>query len=83
MKNEDNYFFNNNFKINYNLNKNSSDLNFNSESFSQNLKQDEFQISNDFSFIPHLSKNGIAEIRLLTEFNNIIPPILRTINLIN
>lgn len=70
MKNEDNYFFNNNFKINYNLNKNSSDLNFNSESFSQNLKQDEFQISNDFSFIPHLSKNGIAEIRLLTEFNN-------------
>lgn len=70
MKNEDDYFFNNNFKINYNLNKNRSDLNFNSESFSQTLKQDEIQISNDFSFIPQLRTNGIAEIRLLTEFNN-------------
>lgn len=70
MKNEENYFFNNNLKINYNQDDSYSNLNFNSNSFSQNLNIDEFSISNDFSYIPELNANGIAEVRLFTKFSN-------------
>tara|TARA_R100000935_G_scaffold45914_1_gene69099 strand:- start:3968 stop:6664 length:2697 start_codon:yes stop_codon:yes gene_type:complete len=69
MKNKESYFFNNDLKINYNKNDNYSNLIFNNESFTQNLKQDQFKISNDFSFIPELTHNGIAEIRLFSEIS--------------
>ena len=69
MKNHKNFFFNNNLKINVSKNDDSSRLNFNDDAFSQNLSQNEFMISNDFNYIPKLSTKGIAEIRLLTEYN--------------
>lgn len=69
MKNQKNFFFNNNLKINVSRNDDSSRLSFNDDSFSQNLSQNEFTISNDFNYIPKLSTKGIAEIRLITEYN--------------
>lgn len=68
-KNEENYFFNNNFSLNFHDQANSSSLIFNDDSFSQRLSIYDFSIMNDFNWIPKINRKGIFEVRLLTEYN--------------
>jgi hypothetical protein len=68
-KNLRDYFLSNTLKLNISEFNNSSTIDFNNNSFSQNLYKHDFNISNDFSFVPQINERGILEVRLLSEYN--------------
>jgi hypothetical protein len=70
-KNEENFFFNNNFKVNFLQNNDRSTVRFNNNAFSQNLISDKLHISNDLNWIPKVSTQGIFELRFLTEYKSL------------
>lgn len=71
MANKKHYFLNNNVKINLHTDDNHALMHFNENTFLQNLDKNQYEISNDFNWIPQLQNNkGIGEIRWLINYNN-------------